>query len=161
MAARSGKRPFANALPVDRKEPRTSASNLPSQHDRDTIVWAFSIVDRDGKWGWQNVASPHWWSKILPKLQHFESMTWASLLGAAGGRSRGTNHHPVSVSALTKQAKNRLREIKQDDVAELFSLRLDGTTRIYGIRDRRVLKLLWYDPFHGMNARAVCPVSKR
>ena len=42
-----------------------------------------------------------------------------------------------------------------------FSLRLTATTRIYGIRDRRALKLLWYDPHHGTTARAVYPVRRR
>ena len=32
---------------------------------------------------------------------------------------------------------------------------------IVGIRDRRALKLLWYDPHHGMNARAGYPVQHR
>ena len=102
-----------------------------------------------------------WWNEILPKLQHFESMTWAEIMQAAGGRGRGNNSHFVQVGKLTRQAKARLTEIGQDDVSELFSLRLTGTTRIYGIRDRRALKLLWYDPHHGTNARAVYPVHRR
>ena len=102
-----------------------------------------------------------WWTEILPKLQNFESMTWAQILQAIGGRAKGNNSHFVSVERLTRQAKDRLAEIGQDDVSELFSLRLTGTTRIYGIRDRRALKLLWYDQHHGMNARAVYPVRHR
>ena len=78
-----------------------------------------------------------------------------------GGRARGNNSHFVQAGKLTRKAKARLAEIGQDDVSELFSLRLTGTTRIYGIRDRRALKLLWYDPHHGTNARAVYPVQHR
>ena len=74
---------------------------------------------------------------------------------------RRNNSHFVQAGKLTRQAKARLAEIGQDDVSELFSLRLTGTTRIYGIRDRRALKLLWYDPHHGTNARAVYPVQRR
>ena len=88
-------------------------------------------------------------------------MTWAEIMRAAGGRARGANHHFVEVGNMTKRAKARLAEIGQDDVSELFSLRLDATKRIYGIRDRRALKLLWYDPHHGANARAVYPVQDR
>ena len=47
------------------------------------------------------------------------------------------------------------------DVSELFSSRLRATVRIYGFRDRRALKLLWYDPLHGANAKAVYPVHQR
>ena len=82
-------------------------------------------------------------------------------------RSQGASHkpgprpHPAQVARLTRRAKARLAEINQDDVSELFSLRLTATTRIYGIRDRQALKLLWYDPHHGTNAHAVYPVRNR
>ena len=50
--------------------------------------------------------------------------------------------------------------IGHEDVTELFSLRLDATKRVYGIRDRQVLKLLWFDPYHGDNSKAVYPVRQ-
>ena len=161
MARRPRKRPKAAALPSDRKHPRTAPGADPALHDRETIVWAFGIVDLEGPWGWRTEAGRVWWSEILPKLQDFESMTWEEIMRAAGGRARGTNSHFVSVENLTRPARDRLTEIRQDDVSELFSLRLTATTRIYGIRDRRALKLLWYDPHHGTNARAVYPVRGR
>ena len=80
---------------------------------------------------------------------------------AAGGRAKGSNSHGVPVERLTRQAKDHLAEIGQDDVSERFSLRLTATTRIYGIRDRRALKLLWYDPHYGTNARAVYLMRSR
>ena len=83
----------------------------PALHDRETIVWGFSIVDQEGDWGWRSVAAQFWWDDILPKLQAFESMTWAEIMAAAGGRSRGTNSHPVQVAQLTRRAKARLAEI--------------------------------------------------
>ena len=124
MARSPGKRPDARALPPDHKQPRTLRSGGPALHDRETIVWAFSIVDQDGPWGWRTAAAPAWWGEILPKLQDFESMTWSEIMKAAGGRARGNNSHFVQVERLTKQAKQRLAEISQDDVSELFSLRL-------------------------------------
>ena len=161
MARRPRKRPKAKALPPDRKYPRTAPGADPVLHDRETIVWAFGIVDLEGPWGWCTVAGRVWWSEILPKLQDFESMTWEEIMRAAGGRARGNNSHLVSVGNLTRQAKDRLTEIRQDDVSDLFALRLTATTRIYGIRDRRALKLLWYDPHPGSNTRAVYPVRSR
>ena len=80
---------------------------------------------------------------------------------AAGGRARGNNSHFVEVRNLTSQTKARLVEIGQDDMSELFSLRLSSTVHIYGIRDRRALRLLWYDPHHGVNTRAIYPVRQR
>ncbi len=139
---------------------RVKAHESPDKHDGETIVWAFGIVDQDGPWGWRTEASSRWWRDILPKLRNFESMTWSEILRAVGGRRRGNNNHAVLVERLSQKAKVRLVEIGQEDVSELFSLRLTGTWRIYGIRDRRALKLLWFDPYHGTNARAVCPVQR-
>ena len=161
MARRPAKQPQASSLPAGGKQPRTAARGDPSLHDRETIVWAFGIADLEGPWGWRTTAARDWWTEILPKLRDFESMTWAEIMRAAGGRARGNNSHFVEVRNLTAPAKARLAEIGQDDVSELFSLRLSATVRIYGIRDRRALKLLWYDPHHGVNARAVYPVRRR
>jgi len=161
MAQRVRKRPKAREGPTGRKESRTGPSLDPASHDRETIVWGFAIADLEGPWGWRTEAAHDWWRAILPKLQRFESMTWAEIMQATGGRARGNNSHFVQVQNLTRQAKSRLAEIKCDDVDALFSLRLDGTTRVYGIRDGRALKLLWYDPYHGTNDRAVYPVRVR
>jgi len=161
MARRPRKRPKAEALPPDRKYPRTALGTDPALHDRESIVWAFGIADLEGPWGWRTAAGRVWWDEVLPKLQNFETMTWDEIMRAAGGRARGNNSHFVSVEKLTPQAKDRLAELRQDDVSELFSLRITATARIYGIRDRRALKLLWYDPHHSTNTRAVYPVRNR
>ena len=159
MARSPKKQPSARTLPLGGREVRLHRD--PSSNERETIVWGFRIADKEGSWGWRNVAARVWWDEILPKLQEFESMTWAEIMQASGGRTRGNNSHPVRVENLTRQAKARLAEIGQEDVSELFSLRLAATTRIYGVRDGRALKLLWYDPYHGMNAQAVYPVRNR
>lgn len=161
MARRPAKQPQARTLPAGGKQPRTAPRGDPALHDRETIVWAFGIADLEGQWGWRTAAARVWWTEILPKLRDFESMTWVEIMRAAGGRARGNNSHFVEVRNLTARAKARLAEIGQDDVSELFSLRLSATVRIYGIRDRRALKLLWYDPHHGANAQAVYPVRQR
>lgn len=159
MARGRPKTPKLGAKPTDGKQVRIADD--PGRHDQETITWRFSIVDQEGLWGWRTMGGNTWWRDVLPKLQNFETMTWAEIQAASGGRSRGNNSHPVGVAGLTEQAKSRLSDLGQDDVAELFSLRLSGTQRIYGIRDRRALKLLWYDPHHGDNNKAVFPVRRR
>ena len=84
-----------------------------------------------------------------------ERLTWAKLKETSGGMSQGTNHDPVSVGHLIAAAQTRLRELRHDDVDELFSLRLTGRARVYGIRDGRALKLLWYDHNH-----EIYPISR-
>ena len=159
MAKKKKVKPSGNPL----EKHKQVREKTQSQEEYETIVWRFSIVDLDGDWGWRTVASNSWWNEILPKLQHLESMTWEEIMKASGGRSegKGNNSHFVEVRKLTKQAKNRLKEIEQEDISQLFSLRLSGTKRIYGIRDRRALKLLWFDIYHGNNNKAVYPLTKR
>jgi hypothetical protein len=88
-------------------------------------------------------------------------MTWGELRGAAGGKSSGTNHHSLPLDALSKSAQVRLSELSLDDVDAVFSLRLTGTIRVYGIKDGRVLRVLWYDKYHGDPEKAVCPARKK
>lgn len=141
------KQPKVLESPTAKKEPKVKSVDLDRQ-EIETIAWRFSIVDLLGPWGWQTKAGKDWWPKIFPKLKAFESMTWAEITQGTGGKFRGNNSHLVPVAKLAQQAKARLKEIGQEDLSDLFSLRLDGTTRIYGIRDGRALKLLWYDPDH-------------
>jgi hypothetical protein len=81
-------------------------------------------------------------------MRDFETMAWPEILGR--------NNHAIPLGDLCYAAQKRLVEIQQDDVDDLISLRLTGTMRVWGIRDRNILKILWWDPNHN-----VCPTQKR
>lgn len=132
----------------------------PGATETDTVCWQVQLLDWDHPdWGWLKLKrSP--WINILQHLRTIEGLTWADLKAAAGGRAHGTNHHSVPVAKCNRAARDRLKDLNLDDCDELFSLRLSNKERLYGIRDRRALKLLWHDPFHGENAKAVYPVRK-
>jgi len=68
----------------------------------------------------------------------------------------GADHHAIGVDRLSKEAQNRLAEIRQDDLDEVFSFHFSGKPRIIGIREMNVIKLLWWDPEH-----QVCPSIKK
>ena len=84
---------------------------------------------------------------IREKLGHFETMTWNEIL--VKGKKR---NHSVSVSSLCPSALKRLKDLGQIHVEELVSLRLSGPERVWGVRERGVLTVLWWDPLH-----QVCP----
>lgn len=86
--------------------------------------------------------------EVMGHLRDFESMKWAEI-------EQGTGSHFVKKGSLIKKANDRLGQIKQDDVDELFSLRVSGKKRIWGIRDESVLRIIWWDPSH-----EVCPSVK-
>ena len=133
--------------PVNRKEARTDPKQRPDKSNQEKIAWGFQLLDQGGCWG-VKAMSQDWEMEILPKLRQFESMTWQEILSASGGKAKGNNSHSVEVNKLSKDTRKRLEEINLDDVDSLFSLRLTGKKRLYGIRDGRVLKLIWYDRDH-------------
>jgi len=103
----------------------------------------------------QNIKINIFFSEIYPKLRHFEENTWLKIEKEQYGRKGKTKHHSVNISDIDPKAQKRLKELKMDDIDELFSLRLTGKIRIWGIRKFSYLKILWFDLEH-----EVCPVSK-
>jgi hypothetical protein len=78
-------------------------------------------------------------------LQSLETMTWSDI--------HGTGSHPIPVDSLCKDARDRLSAIgKGDEYQELYSVRLSGRERIWGMRLGSELYLLWWDPEH-----EICP----
>jgi hypothetical protein len=105
-------------------------------------TWRFSTVDCEGPFAWpKNTATE---LEILQKLHEYDSQLWSEI--------EGSRSHAIQLSSLSRDAKRRLEEIQQDDIEEVFSFRITGACRVFGIRDSGTVKLLWYDPDHG-----VCP----
>ena len=133
----------------------------PEIFDNTTICWQLGKIDWDGPWGNSSTNDLNFKEFIKGWISNFETMTWAEIFKASGGRSRGNNHHPINVSKLSVTAKKRLKDIKQADIDSVVSLRIDSRKRLYGIRDGRAMQLLWYDPWHDKPSKAVCPTKRR
>lgn len=103
----------------------------------------------------RNIKINIFFSEIYPKLRHFEENTWLKIEKEQYGRKGKTKHHSVNISDINPKAQKRLKELKMDDIDELFSLRLTGRIRIWGIRKFSYLKILWFDLEH-----EIYPVSK-
>lgn len=106
---------------------------------RRTPLWAFRIIGVGGPWCW-SALSGNDLAQVLQRLKQLESMTW--------GEVEGGEHRFVDVAGCSKQARDRLQEWKHDDTPSLFSLRVTGRRRIYGIRDENVFSFLLWDPEH-------------
>jgi len=142
------------------KQEKAKAKKLPSGEspriavDPDSYltkkpVWRFSDFDWDSEWGYascscriQNIRN-----HIEKHLASFETMTWNEILKASGGRSSGNNSHHIEKNKFKASVQKRLNENKiLSDT--LFSLRLDAGTRLYGVREGRCLRIVFFDPFH-------------
>ncbi|MCF7979669.1 MAG: hypothetical protein K9L82_17005 [Chromatiaceae bacterium] len=147
--------PRAGGQPKEGKQVRRGGS--PENFDRETVCWQAARADWEhDSWGWHRLTPEDWHRQVRDKLCSLESMTWAQLRSASGGRSYGTNHHAIPIGDLSREAQKRLEQLNLDDIDELWSLRLAGTVRVFGIKDGRVFRALWFDRDHG-----VCPSVKR
>jgi hypothetical protein len=119
---------------------KTRYGKLPS-NEQDKPAWRFYQLDWDGPWGWRDIEVEKW-QEIFYKLGHFETRTWADIKGD------GNNHAVEIQSCPNPEVPKRLAEIHLDDIDELFSLRLSGKERVWGILEAHILKILWWDPNH-------------
>ncbi len=140
---------------MSKKQPkqRESPASVKSPKSNVTVgsvgkpTWRFSIFDIDGPFGTgkHQLSQINLAEVIWPKLRDFESMSWKEIVTM-------TKSHNVETSKLDVAARRKLESLKIDDIEELFSLRLTGKQRIWGILENSTLKILWWDPEH-----LVCP----
>lgn len=137
------KKPVRKENPSVKKQPH-ERNHLPDANNRP--AWKFSLFDPEGPFGdgHDKLDRSTVVDEILPKLRSFESMTWTQIMQSGS--------HPISCDRLCKEAKDRLEARSLDDNDEVFSLRLSGRNRIFGIRQTDCLQILWWDPDH-----KVCP----
>lgn len=95
------------------------------------------------------------WTEVMPKLVHFENQDWNTLVREVYGPNKKTKHHNIQISKIIPEAQKRLKELKYDDIDELFSVRLTGKIRLWGFRKFNYFQLLWVDLNH-----EICPSSR-
>lgn len=102
----------------------------------------------EGDWGWGGSNLQRLLTEIIPRLHNLETMTWQQL--------RNDGSHPIAADQVCKEARERLDEIGKGDEESLYSIRVTGRCRVWGIRRGAILHLLWWDPEH-----SVYPVFKK
>ena len=153
MTKKNQQRAKNNIVPSGTKE--TAYNVDPESYIKKPPVWNFSKLDFEhSKWCPQRC--DNFIEVVIKKLKHYEGMTWQDIDAAAGGKRRGTNNHSIPIDKLCKEARDRLLEVLKIYDDELYSLRLDGTTRLFGIRNDGVFNMIWYDPDH-----EICPSNKK
>ncbi|GGK35401.1 hypothetical protein [Salinarimonas ramus] len=104
------------------------------------LAWRFSACDRDGPFSWIAFETADKFKEVIDRLHDFETKSWNDLLGAGC--------HPIEVYRLEKEARDRLRAIQRDDLDELMSFRVAGAHRLWCVRERNIMRILWWDPDH-------------
>lgn len=132
-------------VPAEGRSPRHTQD--PQSFQARQPVWRVRRADMAGEFSFAGISGAQL-RDLHDRLGNLETMTWAQI--------PSTGSHPIPISDLSKEAQARLRELRIDDVDELYSLRLAGRPRCWGIRRGEVLELLWWDPEH-----RVCPSHKK
>jgi hypothetical protein len=140
-----------------KKIPKTRAApafDKPAKHPHSRevpvadISWRFSRIDKGGPFSWSDLAEPADYKAVMERLHCFETMCAREI--------RESGSHDIEIANLSKEARQRLQEIQQDDIDSLMSFRITGPKRVFCIREREVMRVLWYDPNH-----QVCPSIKK
>lgn len=142
MGGKRRDKPRTSIEPVSGKQPRVAPEfEGPSDHIKP--AWRFAGADRGGPWHWRGLpqAEVH---DALEKLGSLEGITWTQM--------KSSGSHAVALYKLCPGARERLKEVGKDDLDELFSVRLTGRRRLWGVRKHHILSILWWDPEH-----EVCP----
>jgi len=135
--------PKAFVHPKETKMPK--AQSFPTESCRPEFK--ADQMDLQGPWGWDHLGSKEL-QEIFSKIFDTQKLTWQEL--------KGKGSHLVDVKDLIPEAQKRLIEIQKEDTDQLYSLRLSGVRRIWGIKDSNIFWILWWDPSH-----KVCKSNKK
>lgn len=119
-------------------------------------AWAFDKIDRNGKFAFCIDRADFDLREVLEKMISYSSMTWGDMRRQTHD-DRKSKHHFLDIRDLSKEALERLEAMRLEEYSEqLYSIALQNTLRIVGLRDRDRFHVLWYDPHH-----EVCPSTKK
>jgi hypothetical protein len=142
-AKKHNKNPKTLFNPIESKTPKFGV--FPS--DQNQPEFKSEQMDNEGPWGWNYFNSAHL-QELFQKIFESQKLSWQDL--------RNNGSHFVNREDLCSEAQKRLTNIQKEDLDQLFSLRIMGRKRIWGIKEGNILWFLWWDPNH-----EVCPSSKK
>lgn len=144
------------AIVTNQKSDKTATVVIPEEgYYTSKPVWAFSKSDFDhNKWGLE--ANNGQILRITKKLKDFEGMTWRQILSDTAGRKRAPKNSEKDVTQIIAEAQERFRELNLfHEHDSVYSLTIDGETRLWGVRTGNIFYIVWIDPEH-----EIYPVSK-
>lgn len=113
-------------------------------------AWRISRLELQDPYGWHLLNEPTL-HRIRERLANLEEMSLHEIFTVGHKQN-----HSVTIDQVCPEARKRLEELKLSDVDVLYSLRISGRERVWGILIDNILTLLWWDPNH-----EVCPSEKK
>ena len=83
-------------------------------------------------------------------MKAFEGMTWQEIDSASGGKKKGTNNHFIPFEDMIKDAQKRAENLNLLQHESLYSLRIKGAIRLFGVLNNGIYHIVWYDSDHAI-----------
>jgi hypothetical protein len=130
--------------------PRKRPVPTPPEVDGDPcLVFGLQLADNGGKWAWSKMTAAEL-KLVTDKCKEWERTPANQLF-------TGSGHKPILFENLCAEAQRRLRDIELEEYdGQWWELRLTGQRRIWGVRQRHVFYVVWWDPGH-----TACPAPKK
>jgi hypothetical protein len=149
---RPGAQPSMQRQPVAGAQVSLKKRPVPGPVDTQTsayLVFGLQLLDHEGSYAWTEISSEH--TKLIAEAcKGWESMRADDVFAAKGNK-------PVPFGNLCSAAQARLRNIELEEYdGQWWELRVSGQRRIWGVRQRHVFYIVWWDPEH-----QVCPSKKK
>jgi len=119
-------------------------------------VWIFDQVDNDGHFRFDPNRNDMKCNDVLDKIIQYSKKKWSEIMNEIHGYHGNSKHHFLNYDALSDKAKERIKSLNlNEEIDSVFSMRLDGETRVIGLRQGQSFVVKWFDPKHEF-----CPTKK-
>lgn len=134
------KKPHWGATPAQQKNPQTAHSV--SSYDDRKASWRVGRIQMVDPYGWHDVSSVDL-GRIKARLSELEKLTWKDIFV----RDARYNHQ-IEVNKLKCSEARKWMKQHMPDQPYLWTLRLTGAERIWGIFSEGAYLVIFWDPQH-------------
>jgi hypothetical protein len=140
MAPPAWKQPKAGAVPSGLKQPKIAED--PQAYSNMKACWRVRAIRLSSPYGWHELTLEEL-GEIQQKLAMFESMTWNEIFVIARKQN-----HAIPVSKLRCSIARKWMERNMPDQDTLWTLRLSGAERVWGVLSGGAYQVIFWDPEH-------------
>jgi hypothetical protein len=140
MASQNWKQPKAEATPSGLKQPKVASEPISYNHLK--ASWRVRHVNMAAPYGWHQL-TPVELAVVQEKLSQFETMTWNEIFVVAKKQN-----HDIPVADLRCEKARRWMNRNMPGQPTLWTLRLSGAERVWGIFSEGAYQVLFWDPEH-------------
>lgn len=143
LMGKNKKKPYKNPHFQPHAQKQATALNIPDDGNQ-VVKWCFELFDREfciRKDNRRHIQTESF-QDVGHCLKPYSKRTWGDIT------KDFQRDHEISVEKITPAAQRRLEKLQLSDYTKLWSFRLTGLWRIWGIRNRNIFRVLWWDPEH-------------